>query len=212
MDYLPLQIHLLPDLPTKPRYSPARDLARHSRRGNRTFHSNLDRDLGANRRCTASLCGSRGFEKILSASSAADLADKRVRREGVEAKKSSFVQRRNVLHDSRYARIQARQRVARWLPFEDEPLLRVNGSQQVYAKSNGKPDYPARCWGRIVRDVLRLQRHGTKKSISSDGAIENKCIMSSRPLPEVRKAGKAQAGAEGMSSSSAIVQVVFNFD
>src|SRR5207302_2676475 len=80
---------------------------------------------------------------------------------------AQFVARRNVLNDTGNAGdSQVAQRVSPMAPVvEDEPVLRVNGVQEVAAKSHSKPNYTGEvAGGRIVLNIFRLHRHGAEKA------------------------------------------------
>src|SRR5947207_2773535 len=80
---------------------------------------------------------------------------------------AQFVTRRNVLNDTGNAGdSQIAERVGPMAPVvEDEPILRVNGVQEVAAKSHRKPNYAGEvAGGRIVLNILRLHRHGAEKA------------------------------------------------
>ena len=48
---------------------------------------------------------------------------------------------------------------------EDEPLLRVNGVQEVAAESHRKPDYASEvARGRVVLNIFSFHLHGAEKA------------------------------------------------
>src|SRR5467141_3165153 len=73
---------------------------------------------------------------------------------------------------------------------KDQSLFRIDGIQEVAAKSDGKPDYSCDvARGRVVLDVLRLQWHGAEKTHIVRGRHEDEGV-SVRARPFDRRKGR----------------------